>query len=228
MSNIENLNENVIDVSSLTESSDKGKNFYLEGIWLQSEKINLNRRKYQRREMEEQINRYNNEKVNNRSAWGELDHPATTGMNMSKMSHIFESPLYMKGNDVIGKAKILDNMWGQIVKVAIQEKIPFGVSSRATGSLVRKEGFKLVENFQLKCAGDIVANPSAPDAYPNKVFEKTIMEMITEQDVRMKNIFGQEILEAVKNDVKNAKGSELDNVMMEQYQKILSVLNSYK
>ena len=142
--------ESINDMGTLIENKKGKKTYFLEGVCMQSELINGNGRKYQKWEMEREIDKYNREKIARNAAYGELDHPNTSSMNLSKMSHLFVSPLQMQGNDVICKAEILETIWGEIVKVAIDRGIPFGFSSRGRGSIEQKDDHVLINNFEIE------------------------------------------------------------------------------
>jgi hypothetical protein len=220
------LIEPIIDFSFLTESSvGKEKTYYIEGIFMQSEKINGNLRKYQLEEMRKESDRYNIEKIANRSGWGELDHPQTTNMNMSKMCHLFVNPLRMEGNDVVGKAKILDNIWGQIVKTAIDEKIPFGVSSRGRGIAENKKDFQLITNFKLVTPADIVENPSAPDARPT-AFSEMLIEAVVQDYKKITSGLDDELVYNVKKTIHNSKKVDLDETIIKAYWNIINSIKS--
>ena len=173
------LTEQTTDIECLIESAGGGKkNYYVEGVFMQANITNRNRRIYPKSIMEKEVDRYNKENILPRRAYGELNHPASPAIDMTKISHIFES-LRMEGDNVIGKAKVIDTPNGNIVKTLIDEKCSLGVSSRGTGSIASNhKGVAVVqEDFRLSTAGDIVANPSAPDAYVNAVMESAEWHM---------------------------------------------------
>ena len=144
----------------------------------------------------------------------------SAGMNLHRISHIFETPLRFENNNIVGKARILDTQYGKTVKVLIDEKIPFGVSSRGTGNLKRLDEYNLVQGFKLITVADIVNNPSAPDAFP-----KTIIEMIMENDKRVEKIYNDIILNDVKKVIHNTPKTELDEEIKRQYNKIINNLD---
>ena len=219
MSEIIQLNEAVSEYSIIVEGTGDNKQYYLDSIWMQANVVNRNGRKYQKHEFDEQINLYNEKKVPHRQAVGELDHPDGGGINMHRMSHIFETPLYMDGDNVCGKARVLNTAYGQTLKVIIDEKIPFGVSSRGYGMLKRLEDYNLVSGFKLETPGDVVWNQSAPDAIP-----KSIIEMIVENDKKVEKIYTDILLDDVKKVIHNTPKSELDEEMVKQFNKILRQL----
>lgn len=167
---ITEVNDN-IDVLVISEENDPQKNYYISGVFMQSEKKNRNGRVYPKDTLLKEVNRYNEEIVKNNRAMGELGHPEGPSVNLERVSHIIKE-LYVAGNDVHGKAKILNTPYGQIVKNLIDEGAKLGVSSRGMGSLrAEKDGTNVVQEDFLLAAVDIVADPSAPDAFVNGVME---------------------------------------------------------
>lgn len=167
------IKEHVEEVKLIVEAKDggKGKDYYIEGVYLQSNLKNRNGRMYPREIMEKEVKRYTNEYINKNRAYGELGHPDSPTINLDRVSHMIKS-LKMEGNNWVGKAKILDTPYGKIVKALIDEGAQLGVSSRGLGSLVEKNGVNLVQDdFMLATAADIVADPSAPDAFVEGVME---------------------------------------------------------
>lgn len=126
---------------------------------------------YPREIMEKEVGRYTKEYINKNRAYGELGHPDSPTINLDRVSHMIKS-LRVEGDNYIGKAKILDTPYGKIVKALIDEGAQLGVSSRGLGSLVQRGGVNLVQDdFMLATAADIVADPSAPDAFVEGVME---------------------------------------------------------
>lgn len=167
---ITELNE---DVQVLTEAKDNGKkDYFIEGIFLQSEVKNRNGRVYPREVMMKEVSRYNREIVEQRRAYGELNHPSGPSINLDRVSHLIVS-LKEDGNNVIGRAKIMtETPCGAIVKSLIDEGANLGVSSRGLGSLRESNGAQVVQgDFMLATAADIVADPSAPDAFVRGIME---------------------------------------------------------
>ena len=148
------------------EKLGKGKQLYVEGIFLQSNIKNRNGRMYPESIMDKEVQRYIKEKVEKNSAFGELGHPDSPSINLDRISHLITS-LRKEGTNWIGKAKILDTPMGQIAKGIIEGGGRIGTSSRALGSLkMNNEGINVVQNdFMLSTAGDLVSDPSAPDAW---------------------------------------------------------------
>jgi len=161
------------DVQYVTEAKeDGGKNFYIEGIFLQSGIKNRNGRIYPEHVMDKEVARYMKEAVDAKTAMGELGHPNGPQINLDRVSHRIVS-LRKEGKDYIGKAMITNTPMGNIAKGIMESGARLGVSSRGMGSLkLNKEGVNEVQDdFRLATAADIVADPSAPNAWVNGVME---------------------------------------------------------
>lgn len=158
------LIEDAQDIRYLTEDVDGEKMMFFEGIFMQAEVKNKNKRRYPKQTMMNEMNRYLIERVNAKRAWGELGHPATPQINHERVSHRIID-LHMEGNDVYGKAIVTKTPMGLIVEGLIKSGGEFGVSSRALGS-VKKDGDTMIvqEDFRLATAADIVDDASAPGA----------------------------------------------------------------
>lgn len=167
---ITEINEQVNIITEANEAG--GKNFYIEGIFMQAEQENRNKRMYPLEVLQKETDRYVTEYVMKNRAYGELGHPDGPTINLERVSHITKS-LRQEGNNFIGKAKIMDTPYGNIVKNLMAEGAVVGVSTRGMGSLVEgKDGVKVVGNdFYLATCADIVADPSAPDAYVRGIME---------------------------------------------------------
>ena len=158
-------------VDFITEEKDGKKNLYIQGPFLQCEKKNRNGRVYLKETMRKEVDRYTEEYINKNRAFGELGHPDTPSINLDRVSHMIVG-LHESGNDWIGKAKILDTPFGTIVKNLIEGGAQLGVSSRGMGSLRNENGVNIVQDdFHLATAADIVADPSAPDAFVRGIME---------------------------------------------------------
>jgi hypothetical protein len=167
------IKEHTEEVKLIVEEAKgtKEKSYFIEGVFLQSNLKNRNGRMYPREIMEKEVNRYNKEYITKNRAFGELGHPDSPTINLDRVSHMIKS-LKLDGNNWVGKAKIMDTPYGKIVKSLIDEGAQLGVSSRGMGSLVQKNGVNLVQDdFMLATAADIVADPSAPDAFVEGVME---------------------------------------------------------
>ena len=156
-------------IANLQEFKKDHKHWYLEGIFMQAEKKNGNGRIYPKNVLVEAVEKMNAKMSKGYNVLGELEHPEALTINLNNVSHVIES-LRWDGNDVIGKCKILDTPKGEIVKALLKEGIKLGVSSRGSGSTTYNDGITLVESFDLITV-DIVATPSAPEAFPNSLQE---------------------------------------------------------
>ena len=167
---ITELNESIKYVTEKTESGKK--TMYIEGVFLQSEIKNRNGRVYPKAVLEREVNRYNEQFVQKGRAFGELGHPDGPQINLDRISHIIES-LKQDGSNFIGRAKITDTPMGNIARGIIESGGQLGVSTRGMGSIkLNKEGVNEVQDdFHLATAADIVADPSAPDAFVNGIME---------------------------------------------------------
>ncbi len=195
---IETLNPSV---AKLQESKTDGKSWYLDGIFMQAEQKNGNGRIYPKSVLTEAIDKISDKMSDGYTVLGELEHPEVLTINLNNVSHIIES-LRWDGNNVIGRAKILDTPKGEIVKALMKEGIRLGVSSRGSGSTKYDNDITLVESFNLITI-DIVATPSAPAAFPNSLQESlnliynnpkivTLSEAVVE-DASAQKYFAQEI-----------------------------------
>jgi len=152
-------------VPIVEDTKDGGKSYVIEGVFLQSEVKNRNGRIYPFSVLEREVDRYNREYVQQNRALGELGHPDSPHINLDRVSHMI-TKLIPNGTDFVGRAKIMDTPYGKIVKSFIDEDVKFGVSSRGVGSLRNDSDADIVgEDFYLATAADIVADPSAPDAF---------------------------------------------------------------
>ena len=156
----------------LIESKENGKkDYFIEGVFMQADIKNRNGRIYPKEIMAKEVNRYVKEFVNEQRAFGELGHPEGPTINLDKVSHMI-TELHEDGSNYVGKAKILSTPNGEIVKNLINDGAKLGVSSRGLGSLEQKSDAQYVKSdFQLATAGDIVADPSAPDAFVDGIME---------------------------------------------------------
>ena len=165
------ITEQIEDVQVLTEERDGKKLLYIEGVFLQSELKNRNGRMYPFDVLNREVERYNEEYVKTKRALGELGHPDGPTVNLDRVSHRITS-LRSEGNNFIGKAQILDTPMGNIARSLLGEGVQLGVSSRGMGSIQKTEDCNVVaDDFMLTTAADIVADPSAPDAFVNGIME---------------------------------------------------------
>jgi len=166
------IREEIESVEVLTETVNGKKTLYIQGPFLQTEEPNRNNRVYRMCVMEREVKRYTEQYINKGRALGELGHPDGPTVNLDRVSHKI-CELYKDGNNFIGKAQILSTPMGKIVESLLKDGVCLGVSSRGIGSLrPTKEGFNEVgEDFMLATAADIVADPSAPDAFVQGIME---------------------------------------------------------
>ena len=165
------ITEQIENVKLITEEKNGKKLLYIEGVFLQSELKNRNGRMYPFSVLDREVKRYNEEYVKSKRALGELGHPDGPTINLDRVSHRI-TDLRAEGNNFIGKAQILDTPMGNIAKNLLDEGVQLGVSSRGMGSIQKSEDCNVVaDDFMLTTAADIVADPSAPDAFVNGIME---------------------------------------------------------
>lgn len=164
--------EEASSVKFITENSKSGKkSLYIEGIFLQGDIKNRNGRMYPIETLSREVNRYNESYIKNGRALGELGHPDGPTVNLDRVSHMITS-LKQEGSNFVGRAKVLDTPMGRIAKNLLDEGVKLGVSSRGVGSIIERNGCRVVsDDFMLATAADIVADPSAPDAFVNGIME---------------------------------------------------------
>jgi hypothetical protein len=166
------ITEEIEKVKVITEEKNGKKSLFIEGIFLQADKPNRNKRLYEMKTLEREVRRYNENYIQKGRALGELGHPDGPTVNLDRVSHKIVC-LERDGSNFIGKAKILETPMGKITSSLLDEGVCLGVSSRGVGSLIpTNEGYSLVgEDFMLATAADIVADPSAPDAFVQGIME---------------------------------------------------------
>ena len=197
------------------EKLGKGKQYYIEGIFLQSECVNRNGRMYTESVMDNEVSRYVKNYVDQNRAYGELGHPDTPSINLDRVSHLIVG-LRKEGTNYVGKAKILDTPMGKIAKGLLDGGANLGVSSRALGSLkMNKEGVQVVQDdFMLSTAADIVADPSAPDA-----FVRGIME--SKEWVFVDGKFVERNIDEVRTAIQKTSSRNLDEAKIRAFQHFL-------
>jgi len=165
------IREEVSDAEYIVEEANGKKNYKIRGVFMQADMKNRNGRIYPMETLTKEVNRYNKEFVEQKRAFGELGHPDGPTVNLERVSHMI-TDLKPEGKNFIGEAKIMDTPYGKIVKNLIDEGAKLGVSSRGMGSLENKGGSNYVgRDFYLATAADIVADPSAPDAFVQGIME---------------------------------------------------------
>ena len=172
MDTVKLFSEAVEEVEYITEAKEGGgKNYKIKGIFLQADIKNRNGRVYPMEVLEKEVGRYNKKFINEKRAYGELGHPDGPTVNLERVSHMV-TELYPDGKNFIGEAKIMETPMGKIVKSLMDEGGKLGVSSRGMGSLDQKNGANYVrDDFYLATAADIVADPSAPNAFVEGIME---------------------------------------------------------
>jgi hypothetical protein len=195
------------------------KNFFLEGILMQGNLQNKNGRVYPTAILAKEVDRYNREFVQQKRALGELGHPSGPTINLERVSHMIID-LHQEGDNFVGKVKIMDTPYGNIVKNLMKEGAKLGFSSRGMGSLVKKNGIMEVQNdFYLATAADIVADPSAPQALANGIMEGK--EWIWDNGILV-----EKEVEAIQEEIENGYSSSADreNVLLNAFNKFLNKL----
>ena len=172
METVKLFSEAVEEVEYITEAKENGgKNYKIKGIFLQADIKNRNGRVYPMEVLQKEVSRYNKKFINEKRAYGELGHPDGPTVNLERVSHMV-TELYPDGKNFIGEAKIMETPMGKIVKSLMNEGGKLGVSSRGMGSLDQKNGANYVrDDFYLATAADIVADPSAPNAFVEGIME---------------------------------------------------------
>lgn len=206
------INENI---QVLTEEPSPGqKNYFIEGIFLQGNITNRNKRRYPMETLQNEVGRYNDNFVKQKRAFGELGHPEGPTINLERVSHMI-TELRQEGSNFIGRAKIMDTPYGKIVKNLIDEGAKLGVSSRGMGSLEERNGVNVVkDDFQLATAADIVADPSAPEAFVRGIMEGK--EWIWESGRLI-----QADIEQIKKDIRKSSSRHLEETKMNVFNKFL-------
>jgi hypothetical protein len=211
------ITENIEDINILVEEKDGEKHLYIEGVFLQSEIKNRNGRIYPLDVLTKEVERYSEEYVKAGRALGELGHPDGPTVNLDRVSHKITS-LKAEGNNFMGKARILDTPMGKIAKSLLGEGVKLGVSSRGMGSLKEENGVKYVsDDFMLATAADIVADPSAPDAFVNGIMEGK--EWVWEG-----GLLRERQIQEMKKEIDNSSKVELEEKMLSAFDQFLSNL----
>ena len=193
------ITENIEEVEYITEEKDGGeKSYKIKGVFMQSDIKNRNGRVYPFDVLQKEVKRYNKDYVDQKRAFGELGHPDGPTVNLERASHMITA-LYPDGKNFIGEAKILKTPMGEIVKNLMDEGAKLGVSSRGMGSLQQKNGANYVkDDFYLATAADIVADPSAPNAFVEGIMEGKEWvwnngALVEEELVRMKKRINEKV-----------------------------------
>jgi hypothetical protein len=211
------LIKEVFETTNLIVEERKGKKeYFIEGIFLQSELQNRNKRMYPESVMDNEVARYIKESVEKNRAYGELGHPDTPSINLDRVSHMITS-LRKEGTNYIGRAKIMETPMGNIARGLLDGGANLGVSSRALGSLkMNNEGVQIVQDdFMLSTAADIVADPSAPDAYVRGIME-------SKEWVFVDGKFVEQNIEETQKFIRKASSKQLQEAKVRAFQNFLS------
>ena len=211
------ISEEVSNAEYLVEETNGKKNYKIRGIFLQSNVKNRNGRVYPKEILEKEVNRYNREFINKKRAFGELGHPDGPTVNLERVSHMI-TKLSPDGNNFVGEAKIMDTPYGKIVKGLIDEGAQLGVSSRGMGSIINRNGINFVkDDFYLATAADIVADPSAPDAFVEGIME-------SREWVWDNGVLKQVDIESWKRQIQEARRTVLEEKKLEVFKSFLTKL----
>ena len=211
------ISEEIQNAEYLVEDNGGKKSYKIKGIFLQSDLKNRNGRVYPKEVLENEVARYNREFINKKRAFGELGHPDGPTVNLERVSHMI-TKLTPDGKNFIGEAKIMDTPYGKIVKGLIDEGAQLGVSSRGMGSIIQRNGANYVkDDFYLATAADIVADPSAPDAFVEGIME-------SKEWVWEKGKLVERDIEAWKRQIREAKQRKLDEIKLKVFESFLGKL----
>ena len=212
------ITETTEDIQYIKEDKDGKTNLFIEGVFLQSDLKNRNGRVYPKEIMQREVDRYVKESIDKKRAMGELGHPDGPTINLDRVSHMITS-LREDGSNYIGKAKILDTPMGNIVKNLIDEGASLGVSSRGLGTLKEKNGINEVQDdFVLSTAADIVADPSAPDAFVRGIMEH-------KEWVMVEGTWMEQEIDAAVRRIKRAGSRELEEEKMAVFSSFMNKLS---
>lgn len=207
------ITEQVMDVQYLVESDGKKKSHFISGVFMQADTPNRNGRTYPKSIMEAELQKYQSS-IKEKRSLGELGHPDSPSLNLDKVSHLI-TELRFDGNDIVGKAKILDTPMGKIAQNFLDEGVKLGVSSRGLGSVVRKGNINEVQNdFKLSTV-DIVHEPSGIDCWVNGIMEG-------KEWVYVNGIFTERHIDNARKAISGAKSSLLNEVSLKEFQNFLT------
>jgi hypothetical protein len=214
---ISEYNEN--NLQCIVEAKENGeKSYVIEGVFAQADSKNRNGRIYPKAIMEKAVDKYVTDQVSKKRAVGELNHPEGPTVNLDKVSHLITS-LEWNGNNVVGKAQILDTPMGKIVKGLLEGGVQLGVSTRGMGSLEQKNGVMYVKDDFILNTVDIVQDPSAPDAFVNGIMEGVDW-------VWNNGILEPQVIEEMETEIKTAPKSVRPEVQIREFKNFLSLIKS--
>jgi len=203
----------------IVEKKENGeKNYVIEGVFAQADKKNRNGRVYPKAIMENAVNKYVTEQVSKKRAVGELNHPEGPTVNLDKVSHLI-TDLKFEGNDVVGKAQILETPMGKIVKGLLDGGVQLGVSTRGMGSLEQRNGAMVVKDDFILSTVDIVQDPSAPEAFVNGIMEGVDW-------VWNNGVLTAQVIEKMETEIKTAPKHVLYETSVREFKNFLSLLKS--
>ena len=202
----------------VTEGKNGKKNYAIQGIFAQAEKKNRNGRIYPMPIMEKAVGKYDTEQVQKGRAVGELNHPEGPTVNLDKVSHKIDE-LKFEGNDIVGKASILNTPMGEVVKGLLDGGVTIGVSTRGMGSLSQRNGAMIVNDDYILNAVDIVQDPSAPGAFVNGIMEGV-------EWVWNNGIIEAQTIERMETEIKKAPRADLYETQVREFKNFLSILKS--
>jgi len=207
------------DVQYIAEEDGNGKKtMFIEGVFLQSNLTNRNGRVYPKEVMQKEVARYTAEQIDKKRALGELGHPEGPSLNLDRVSHMIVS-LKEDGDNWVGRAKVLDTPMGKIAQNLIEAGAQLGVSSRGLGSIKEKNGINEVQDdFVLATAADIVADPSAPDAYVEGIMESREWVMVD-------GVWQAREVEAAQKFIRQASSRELEEAKLQVFSSFLDRLS---
>lgn len=212
------------DVKYIVEENNGKKNVYIEGVFMQADQPNRNGRRYSSEVLAREVDRYIKEHVNKNRAYGELGHPQGPSINLERVSHMIKS-IRQEGSNFIGKAKIMDTPYGNIVSNLIAEGACLGVSSRGMGSL--KEGkdgiMEVQDDFFLATAADIVADPSAPDAFVRGIMEGVEWVMDPSTGAFRKSI--SDNMEIMRSSLKKMSITQIEEQKIQKFEQFLNMIS---
>jgi len=211
------ITETIEQVNFLTEAAPEGgKNYFIEGTFMQADTLNRNKRVYPKHILLNEVNRYSKEYVENNRAFGELNHPSGPTVNLDRVAIIIKE-LNCNGVDVQGKAKVMSTPMGEIVKNLINEGARLGVSTRGMGSLKARNGYNEVQPDFMLSAVDIVADPSAPNAFVNGIMEG-------KEWVWNNGILEEMYIEEYKKEIKRTSSKNLEEKGIKLFENFLKRL----
>ena len=212
------ISEHVEDIEYITEADEDGKkNYRIKGVFMEADIKNRNNRMYPMNVLQKEVSRYNKEYVQQKRAFGELGHPDGPTVNLERVSHMI-TKLYPDGKQFVGEAKVMDTPYGKIVKNLIDEGAKLGVSSRGMGSLEPRRDMHIVkDDFYLATAADIVADPSAPNAFVEGIMEG-------KEWVWDNGLLKETQIQKYKDKIEKSSRKDRENVLVEAFKDFIAKL----